>query len=134
MIELSNSAAQTIPVGGAVTFDVVLLKSGCDVCFNSMLPTSVKLNQRRIYDVEFQGNITSDTAATPVQLSIAIAGSAIPQTAMDSVPTAANDLNHVNAGTYVRNCCRDVDRISVINSGTNPVTLAANSLLRVFSI
>lgn len=133
MIELSNSTQQTIPVGGAVTFDVVLLKSGCDVCFNSLLPTSVKLNQKRIYDVEFQGNITSNTASA-IQLSIAVAGTAIAQTAMDSTPSTANDLNHVNAGTYIRNGCCDIDRVSVVNSGANPIILAPNSLLRVFSI
>lgn len=133
MIELTNTTQQTIPAGGAVTFDAVLLKSGCGECFNSLLPTSVKLNNKRIYDVEFQGNITSNTAAA-VQLSIAIAGSPIAQTEMNSTPSAANDFNNVSAGTYIRNCCCDLDRVSVINSGTNPVILAANSLFRVFSI
>lgn len=133
MIELSNTSEQVIPVGGAVTFDVVLLKSGCDVCYNNILPTSVKLMRPTIYDIEFQGNMTSDTAANDLQMSIAIAGQSIAQTVMDGTPAAAGDLINIGAGTYVRACC-DLDRISVINSGTNPVTLAANSLLRVFSV
>lgn len=133
MIELSNSAEQVIPVGGFVTFDVVSLKSGCDVCYNSILPTSVKLMRSTIYDVEFHGNVTSAAAATPVQLSVAIAGQAVAQTAMDATPAAAGDLVNVSTGIYLRPCC-DADRISIINSGANPITLAANSVLRVFSV
>lgn len=133
MIELSNSTVQTIPVGGAVTFDTVLLKSGCDTCFNSILPTSVRLtNSNFIYDVEFQGNIATNTAGTPVQLSIAIAGQPIATTEMDATPAAVGDYWHVNSGTYIRNCCNGIDRISIINSGENPVVLKANSLLRIF--
>lgn len=133
MIELSNSAEQVIPVGGFVTFDVVSLRSGCDVCYNSILPTSVKLMRSTIYDVEFHGNITSAAAATPVQLSVAIAGQPVAQTEMDATPAAAGDLWNVSTGIYLRPCC-DADRISIINNGENPVTLAANSVLRVFSV
>lgn len=133
MIELSNSTVQTIPVGGAVTFDTVLLKRGCDTCFNKLLPTSVKLTNRNfVYDVEFQGNIATNTAATPVQLSIAIAGQPITTTEMDATPAAVGDYWNVSSGTYISNCCDDLDRISIINSGTNPVVLKANSLLRIF--
>lgn len=133
MIELSNSTVQTIPVGGAVTFDTVLLKRGCDTCFNNLLPTSVKLTNRNfVYDVEFQGNIATNTAATPVQLSIAIAGQPIATTEMDATPAAVGDYWNVSSGTYISNCCDDLDRISIINSGTNPVVLKANSLLRIF--
>lgn len=133
MIELTNSTELVIPAGGAVTFDTVLLKSGCDVCFQSILPTTVKLLRPTLYDIEFQGNVTSTAAATALQLSIAIAGTPIAQTAMDATPAAAGDLVNISAGTYIRKCC-DADRISIINSGANPVTLAANSLLRVFSV
>lgn len=131
MIELSNTTAQTIPVGGSVTFDKVLLKSGCDVCYNAMVPTSVKLRSKNIYDIEFHGNITSTTAGDALQLAIAVGGSPLVQTAMNATPAAVGDLVNVSAGTYLRNCCCDLDRVSVINTGTTPVTLAPNSSFRI---
>lgn len=130
MIELTNTTAQTIPVGGSVRFDKVLLKSGCKECFNSMVPTSVKLRGKCLYDVEFHGNITSTPAAT-IQLAIAVGNSALPQTAMNATPAAAGNLVNVSAGTYIRNCCCDLDRVSVINTGTAPITLAPNSSFRI---
>lgn len=131
MIELSNTTAQTIPVGGMVTFDKVLLKSGCDVCYNSMVPTSVKLRSKTIYDIEFHGNITSATAGDTVQIAVAVDSTPLVQTAMNATPAAAGDLVNVSAGTYFRNCCCDLDRISVMNTGTVPVVIAPNSSFRV---
>lgn len=132
MIELSNTTSQTIPVGGSVTFDKVLLKSGCDVCFNSMVPTSVKLRGRHIYNVQFHGNITSVAAGDTVQLAIAVgANSPLVQTAMNATPAAAGTLVNVSAGTNIRNCCCDLDRVRVINTGTNPVVLAPNSSFQI---
>lgn len=131
MIELSNLTAQTIPAGGSVTFDRVLLDSGCKECFNSMIPTSVKLRGKGIFDIEFHGNITSTAAGDTLQLAIALGGSPIVQTAMNATPAAAGDLVNVSAGTYLRNCCCDLDRISVINTGTTAVSLAPNCSFRI---
>lgn len=133
MIELTNTTAQTIPVGGSVTFDKVLLKSCCnDVCYNAMVPTSVKLRGKYIFDIEFHGNITSVAAGNTLQLAVAVgANSPLPQTAMNATPAAAGTLVNVSAGTYLKNCCCDLDRIRVINTGTNPVVLAPNSSFRI---
>lgn len=130
MIELTNTTAQTIQPGGAVTFDKVLLKTGCGECFNAMLPTSVKLRSNSIYDVEFNGNITGAANAI-LQLAIAVANRPMPQTVMNAVPAAADNLVNVSAGTYVKDCCCDLDRISIVNSGTTPVTIAPNSSFRI---
>lgn len=131
MLELSNLTAQEIQPGQAVTFDKVLLRSGCGECFNSMVPKSAKLRAQGIYDIEFHGNITGATAATAVQLAIAVGGQSLPQTVMNATPAAAGDLVNVSAGTYLRNCCCDLDRVSVINSGTTVLTLAPNSSFRI---
>lgn len=134
MIELSNTTAQTIPAGGMVTFDKVLLHAGCGECFNSMVPTSVKLRGKHLYDIEFHGNITSVTAGNVVQLAIAVGRSPLVQTAMNATPAAAGNLVNVSAGTYLKNCCCDLDRISVMNTGTTPVVLAPNSSFRIAHI
>lgn len=132
MIELTNTTAQTIPVGGSVTFDKVLAKSGCDVCYNAQVPTSVKLRNKTIYDIEFNGNITSVAAGNTLQLAIAVGtNSPLVQTAMNATPAAAGTLINVSAGTYLQNCCCDLDRVRVINTGTTPVVLAPNSSFRI---
>lgn len=126
MIQLTNSAAQIIQPGAAVTFNTVQVKSGNCECFNSLVPTSVKLRAQGIYDVHFSGNITGTTAGVPVQLAIALGGAALPSTVMVSTPATANAFNNVSTETLVRNCCCDLDRITVVNTGTVPVTLSAN--------
>lgn len=126
MIELTNSVAQTIPAGGTVTFDTVLLKSGCGECYNRMMPNSVKLRCQGIYEVQFMGNIASPTAATPVQLAIAVGGVARPDSVMVITASAANVFNNISTSIPVKNCCCDLDRITVTNTGTTPVLLSAN--------
>lgn len=132
MIELTNSVAQTVAPGAAVTFDKVVLHSGCGECRDVRVPTSVKLTGKGgIYKVEFSGNIASPTAATPVQLAIALGPVALPETVMVSTASAANAFNNVSTGTYIRNDCCDFDRITVVNTGTAPVLLSANMNLRI---
>lgn len=128
MIELSNLTAQTISPGQAVTFDRVIVrtKNGCE-CFNSQIPTSVKLCQRGIYDISFSGNIAGDAAAAVLQLAIAVGGSPLVETGMNSVSAAAGDLNNVSTRTLLQNTCCDLDRVSIVNTGATSVTLAPNS-------
>lgn len=132
MIELTNTAAQTIQPGQAVTFNRVLAHTGCGECFDNRVPFSVKLRaQGGNYKVEFSGNIASPTAATPVQLAIALGSVGLPETVMVSTASAANAFNNVSTGTYVKNNCCDNDRITVVNTGTTPVLLSANMNLRI---
>lgn len=128
MMVLSNLTAQTIQPGAAVTFDKVVMKSGNCECFNSQLPTSVRLKANPgIYSLGFSGNVTSDTAGAALQMAIAVAGQPLVETAMNSTPAAANDLNNISTETRFRVGCSDLARVSVINSGAVPVTLAPNS-------
>lgn len=130
MIELTNLTAQTLQPGQAVAFNFKLLHTGRGECYNTMIPTSVKLCGNGIYDVEFHGNITGATGAV-LQLAVAIAGQPLPQTAMNASPAAEGTLVNVSAGTWIKDCCCDADRVSVVNSGTTPITIAPNSSFRV---
>lgn len=130
MIQLTNNSAQTVQPGQIVTFNQVSLHSGCGECYRTGT-NSVKLRANGIYKVEFSGNISSDTAATPVQLAIAIGGLPIADTVVVSTPSAANDYNNVSTGAYIRNCCGDFDRVTIVNTGTVPVLLSANMNLRI---
>lgn len=128
MIVLSNLTAQTIQPGQFVTFDRVIVKTGNCECYNRQLPTSVKLKARGgVYGLGFSGNITSATAGEALQLAIAVAGQPLIETAMNSTPAAANDLNNVSTETRFVVSCDDLDRVSVMNTGATEVTLAPNS-------
>lgn len=128
MLVLSNLTAQTIQPGQFVTFDKVITKTGNCECYNRQLPQSAKLNARGgVYSLGFSGNVTSTTVPAALQLSITVGGQPLVETAMNSAPAAANDLNNISTETRFRNCCGDLDRVGVINSGTVEVTLAPNS-------
>lgn len=130
MIVLSNANAQTIQPGQAITFNVKILRTGCNECHRENTG-SVKMRAAGIYVVSFSGNIGGATAATPVQLSIQIGGETLPETTMISVSAAANDLNNVSTTTILRNCCGDYDRLTVVNTGTVPVIVDANTAFAI---
>lgn len=126
MLVLSNTLEQTIQPGQAIIFDEVVTSAGNCECHRRN-SSSVKLRSNGIYSLGFSGNIGGETAATAVQLAIALGGTALPETTMISVPAAVADRNNVSTETRVRNCCGDYDRVSVINNGTVPVIVAPNS-------
>ena len=132
MIVLSNTAVQTVPVGQSITFDTSVLKSRCGTESWRTGNGQVRLKADcGVYEVTFEANVTGATAATPVQLSIAISGAALPETTMISTPATANAVNHVSATTAIKNACGDYDRITVINTGAQPVIVSANPMLFV---
>lgn len=127
MIVLSNTAEQTLAPGQSIVFDEVVTQAGSCECHRRNTG-SVKLRSNGIYSVAFSGNIGGETAATAVQLGLTLSGSAaLPETTMISVPAAIADRNNVATQTRIKNCCGDYDRVSVTNTGTVPVIVAANS-------
>lgn len=135
MLQLSNLTAQTVQPGRAITFDKVIRDCGCAECFNDQIPNVATLRvPNAIYNVEFHGNVASATAGDAMQLAIALEGFPLSETAMNSTPSTANVLNNVSAGTWVSTCCQDIKHLSVINTGTVPVTLAPNSSFRIVRV
>ncbi len=132
MIELSTNTVQTIQPGGSVTFDRVKYQSrrGCE-CFNDQIPTSVKLCSRGVYLLTFHSVATASAADTQLQLTIAVGGTPMSDTNMDVKPAAVGDLWNMSATTLYDNSCCDADRVSIINTGAAPVTLAPGATLCV---
>lgn len=126
MIVLSNTTEQTLAPGQSITFDEVILHSGCGECHRKNT-SSVKLRANGVYIVAWSGNIGGPTAATPVQLSVSLGGSPLLETTMISVPAAVADRNNVSTQTRVKNCCGDYDRVTITNTGENSVIVAPNS-------
>lgn len=126
MIELSNTTEQTLQPGQSITFNDVIVSTGCGECHRRNT-SSIKMRANGIYAVTFSGNIGGTVAATPVQIAITLGGTPLLETTMISVPVAITDRNNVSTSTRVKNCCGDYDRVSVTNTGTTPVVIAANS-------
>lgn len=128
MIVLSNTTAQTLTVGQSITFDRVVLKSGCAECHKEGT-NSVKMRCNGIYEVHFSGNIGGSD--DEIQLALAVGGVILPETTMRFGPGTDPNFYNVSTATAIRNCCYDYDRITVVNSGVSPLTVDANALLFV---
>lgn len=135
MISLSNTTAQTVAVGQSITFNTVLLKSQNGSECHRKNSASVKLCARpATYEVHFSANVTGATAAAPVQLSIATGGEVLPESTMIYTPATANAVGSMSTDIPIRNCCCDYDRITVTNTGANPIIVSANPILFVHRI
>lgn len=142
MIVLSNSATQVIPVGGTVTFDLTVVHTGCDAngCGGSEYHRQgsgvVRLRGRNnrccqasIFDLSFNGNVTSGTAGTEVQLALAVDSTPLSETTMIETIGTANLYQNLAARTYLKVCPGEDVTLTVRNTGTAPVTIDANSAL-----
>lgn len=130
MITLSNLTAQTLAPGQALVFDDVILHSGCGECHRKNTG-SVKLRANGVYIVNYGANVSSATAGAPVQLSLQIGGATLPETTAISTPSTANVANNLFRETQLKNCCGDYDRVTLVNTGTNPVTVGARAVLNI---
>lgn len=130
MVIYSNTAEQVLAVNQSLTLTKI---SGC-ACNAQVNPIpGAKVKGNGNFIAAFSGNIASATASVPIQLSIAINGTPIPTTAMSDTPAAADTFRNVSTVTgFSGNCCCLGTTITVVNTGTNPVTVAANSSLVVW--
>lgn len=129
MIELTNLTEQTLQPGQSLIFNEAILHSGNCECWRKGTGV-VKMRRNGIYAASFYANIGGLTAATPVQLSLSLGpGAILNETTAISVPAATTDRNNVARSTRIKNCCGDYDTISIVNSGTDPVVVGANSVL-----
>lgn len=124
MIVVSNTTTQTIQPGQAITFDTVVLHSGCAE-YHRGGSSSVALKRSGVYEVHFTGNIGAATAAGQVRLAVQMDDDTLQETTMISTPAAVNAYANVSAATIVRNCGNN--RITVVNTGTTALSLAPNS-------
>lgn len=127
MIVLSNTAAQTIQPGSAAMFDVVKLHTGYGE-FHRAGSGSVRL-RAGLYAFEFTGNV-GGAAGTQPNLAIAVDGDPLPETTMAETVALATDVHNVHASTKFCNRFGG-STMTVVNTGSTPVELAANPALVV---
>lgn len=130
MLNLTNTTEQILAPGESITFDLVLLRTGC--CPRAerhrVGSANVELLNGNIFNVDFSANIAGE-AAGAIQLAVFVNGEALPESTMISTPAAANELNNVaRPGIKIRKLgCSDT--VSVRNNGTTNIILPAKSAL-----
>lgn len=130
MIELSNTSEQTLTPGQSLTFDTVILKTGCAEAHRTNSGIVTLRADYAIYEVHFAANL-SGTTAGPVQLSVTLDGEPLPETTMINTVSTAGDLDNVATATLIRTGCGCCGRVSVTNTGTSDVVVGANPALFV---
>lgn len=126
MIVLTNSLEQTVAVGDAIIFDTVLEKAGSCECTRNT-NTSVKICGKGFYNIHYHASVAGSTSGK--QLELQIGGESMTGGVMD-IPPAGTPIT-VSVTVPIRVCCRDYNRVRVINSGTEPVTIAAGSIFYI---
>lgn len=135
MIEVSNSLPIVLTAGQTASFDLVKINGGSCTCRRNVNPTgSIRMTSRGIYQIDFSGNISGATAGTPVQLAIAVGGAALPESVMISTPSAADALNNVAKTLYYANECNDFSRATIVNNGTETVTIGAGAVFAIHKV
>lgn len=136
MIVLSNSKSQSIDAGGTVIFDTTVLHTGCrsdgrgGAEYHQDSSGTVQLRPG-IYEIMFNGNLTSNTAGTSVQLAIMINKTPLLETTMIQNIGTANTFENVATSTCIRVCQGTNVAVFVKNTGTSQLTLAPNPGLNI---
>lgn len=130
MIILSNSTAQTLAAGQSLTFDTVILHTGCAECHRNNSGSVGLVAKGAIYDVSFHANI-GGVEAGDAQLSIVYEGSPLNETLMQRTTATAGDLDNVGADTGIKTCCCGSANVIVVNTGTTPINVGANPCLKI---
>ena len=136
MLELSTSNEQTLAPGAALVFDRTILGCNCGCCHRNNTAT-VKILNGGTHRITFDGNIAVPTGVTPpttgVQLQVSLSGTPLPEGRMVVTPGAAGQFFNVstNIGEKTCKCCKSFDTVTIVNTGTTAVTVAAGATLIV---
>lgn len=122
MIILTNSVSQELAPGQSLTFDTVILHTGCAECHRVGSGAVILRMQQAIYDIDISGNIVA-TAPGVANLTVYLNGSPMNETIMNHTTTAAGDVNTVARSTAVRTCCCGPETITATNNGDTTIVV-----------
>lgn len=122
MIILTNSTSQELAPGQSLTFDTIILHTGCAECHRPGSGSVTLRQQRAIYGVKFSGNIGA-TAPGVAQLTIMDNGARLNETTMVSTTAAAGDVNNVSTDTGIKTCCCGPETCTITNTGETTIVV-----------
>lgn len=130
MLAVYTSADQTVEPGQAIVFDRTAFCTGSAEKLGAYpLNAAPTMARCGVYLLGFNANVGGTTAGAPVELTVNVDGVAYPDAAVISTPAAVGDLNHVSGVWPVKNCGNCCGRVTVVNTGDNPVVVSAGAQL-----
>ena len=122
MIELINTAVQTVPAGQSVVYNAVAARGGCAERHRQG-SAQITLTKPGRYLVSFAGNIAVPTGETVGEVSLALTydGEVLGGSTMRATPAAVAEYFNVSTQHYVDVYCSCCVNVAVENTGTIPV-------------
>lgn len=123
MIELINTAVQTVPVGQAVVYNAVAVQSKCGPERHRTGSAQVILTPPGRYLVTFSGNIAVPTGETVGEISLGLTqdGEVLGGSLMRVTPAAVEEYFNVSTQHYVDTYCNCCVSVAVQNTSGIPV-------------
>lgn len=123
MIELINTAVQTVPVGQSVVYNSTAVRSSCGKERHREGSAFVTLLPPGRFLVTFSANIAVPTDETVGEVSIGITqdGEILGGSVMRATPAAVEEYFNVSTQHYVDTYCQCCVSVGVQNTGTIPV-------------
>ena len=123
MIELINTAVQTVPVGQSVVYNSTAVRSSCGKERHREGSAFVTLLPPGRFLVTFSANIAVPTSETVGEVSLGITqdGEVLGGSVMRVTPAAVEQYFNVSSQHYVDTYCQCCVNVGVQNTGTIPV-------------
>lgn len=123
MIELINTAVQTVAVGQSVVYNATAVRSTCGRERHREGSAFVTLLPPGRYLVTFSGNIAIPTGSTVGEISLGITqdGEVLGGSIMRVTPAAVNNFFNVSTQHYVDTYCQCCVNVGVENTSTIPI-------------
>lgn len=122
MIELINTAVQTVPIGQSVVYNAVAARGGCAERHRQG-SAQITLTKPGRYLVGFSGNIAVPTGETVGEISLGITqdGEVLGGSLMRVTPAAVEEYFNVSTQHYVDTYCQCCVNVGVQNTSDIPV-------------
>lgn len=124
MVQVTNTAAQTVLPNQEVLFNDRIGNCGCCGCGSEYWRNgsgAIWLKCPGTYEISFSANI-GGTVAGAAALAIQVGGQTLPETVMEVTTAAAGDLTNVATTTYFKFCGWGGGNVTVENVGTTDAT------------
>lgn len=132
MIELTNTAVQTVAAGQSVIYNATAVKGGCAERHRAG-SAQVVLTKPGRYLVGFSGNIAIPTGGTTGEISLALTydGEPIVGSAMRITPAAVEQYGNVSTQHYVDVYCNCCVTVSVQNTSGAAILVESPNITAV---
>lgn len=133
MIELTNTAVQTVPVGQSVVYNSTAVRSSCGKERHREGSSFITLLPPGRYLVTFSGNIAIPTGETVGEISLGITqdGETLGGSVMRVTPAAVEQYFNISTQHYVDTYCQCCTSVGVQNTSDIPVLVDNPNIIAV---